>query len=89
MPQVDGYEVARRIKNNKSLEGVPLVAVTAYAMVGDRDQILSRGFDGYIPEPIDPINFIRRIEEFLMICVQTKRLIASPNRSAWIGSVPR
>ena len=65
MPRVDGYEVARRIKDNKSLTKIPLVAVTAYAMVGDRDQILARGFDGYIPKPIDPLNFIHRVEEFL------------------------
>ena len=65
MPKVDGYEVAKRIRADEEMRRIPLVAVTAYAMVGDRDQILARGFDGYIPKPIDPTVFVNQIEEFL------------------------
>jgi CheY-like chemotaxis protein len=63
MPCMDGYEVARRMKSN--LPSIPMVAVTAYAMVGDRDKVLAAGFDGYIPKPINPETFVGEIEAFL------------------------
>lgn len=65
MPVVDGYEVARLLKADPILRGVPLVAVTALAMVGDRDRVLAAGFDGYIAKPIDPETFVRQVEQFL------------------------
>jgi two-component system cell cycle response regulator len=54
MPVMDGYEAAARLKADPGLAEIPLVAVTAYAMVGDQEQILRRGFDGYLTKPIDP-----------------------------------
>src|SRR5271155_2924663 len=51
MPKVDGYGVARQLKADTQLRRIPLVAVTAFAMVGDRDKILAAGFDGYIAKP--------------------------------------
>jgi CheY-like chemotaxis protein len=63
MPGMDGYEVVRRMKEN--LPSIPMVAVTAYAMVGDRDKVLAAGFDGYIPKPINPETFVGEIEAFL------------------------
>jgi two-component system cell cycle response regulator len=65
LPLVDGYEVARRLKADPALRTVPLVAVTALAMVGDRDKVLAAGFDGYIAKPIDPETFVRQVEAFL------------------------
>ena len=65
MPGMDGYEVARRFKLDPHLVAIPLIAVTAYAMVGDRDKVLSAGFDGYIPKPINPELFVGEVEEFL------------------------
>ena len=65
MPGMDGYEVARHIKLNPSLLPVPVVAVTAYAMVGDREKVLEAGFDWYIPKPINPEIFLGQVEEFL------------------------
>ncbi len=64
LPGMDGYEVARRIKDNIALRDIPLVAVTAFAMVGDREKVLASGFDGYIPKPIDPQNFVGQVEGF-------------------------
>src|SRR5690349_17152086 len=46
LPGIDGFEVMRRLRNNPDLAGIPIVAVTAYAMVGDRDRVLAAGFDG-------------------------------------------
>lgn len=65
MPEVDGYEVARLLKADPARQLVPLVAVTALAMVGDREKVLAAGFDGYIVKPIDPETFVQQIEVFL------------------------
>jgi len=65
LPRLDGYEVAKRLKGHPALSQIPLVAVTALAMVGDRDKILAAGFDGYIDKPIDPEGFIKHVRSFV------------------------
>jgi two-component system cell cycle response regulator len=65
LPGMDGYEVARWLKGHPELHAIPLVAVTALAMVGDRDRVLAAGFDGYIAKPITPETFVEQIERFL------------------------
>jgi two-component system, cell cycle response regulator len=65
MPGIDGYQVARQVKGTPSLQHIPIVAVTAYAMVGDRDKVLSAGFDGYFAKPIAPETFVQKVEAFL------------------------
>jgi len=62
---MDGYEVARWLKSHPTLRTIPLVAVTALAMVGDRDKMLTAGFDGYIAKPIAPETFVGEVEAFL------------------------
>jgi two-component system, cell cycle response regulator DivK len=53
MPVLDGFAVVRSIRATPRLATLPVVAVTAYAMQGDRDKILNSGFDGYLSKPID------------------------------------
>jgi CheY-like chemotaxis protein len=65
LPIVDGYEVAVHLKKHPVLRQIPLVAVTALAMVGDREKVLAAGFDGYIDKPIDPQEFVNQIEAFM------------------------
>lgn len=65
LPKVDGYEVARQLKADPRLGRIPLLAVTALAMVGDRDKVLAAGFDGYLAKPIDPPEFARQVEHYL------------------------
>lgn len=65
LPKADGYEVARRLKADPALAATPLLAVTALAMVGDRDKVLAGGFDGYLTKPIDPQLFIEQMESYL------------------------
>jgi CheY-like chemotaxis protein len=65
LPGIGGIEVAKRLKAQPALARVPLVAVTAYAMVGDRERVLAAGFDGYISKPIDPQTFVPQIAAFL------------------------
>jgi two-component system cell cycle response regulator len=65
LPGMDGCEVARRLKADAQLCRIPLVAVTALAMVGDRDRMLAAGFDGYLSKPITPQTFVRQVEAHL------------------------
>ena len=65
MPQLDGWELARAFKRDSRLARIPLVAVTALAMTGDRERIMDAGFDGYISKPIDPQCFRDQIEAIL------------------------
>ncbi len=65
LPGIDGCEVAHRLKTNPLWRKIPLIAVTALAMVGDRDKLLLSGFDGYLSKPICPQIFIQQIESFL------------------------
>jgi two-component system cell cycle response regulator len=64
LPDIDGYEVVRRLAQ-LSPSRVPIVAVTAFAMVGDRERVLRAGFDGYLSKPIRPESFVAQIEAFL------------------------
>lgn len=65
MPRMDGYEVVREIRQDPELSKLPLLAVTAYAMRGDRDRILAAGFDAYISKPIVPEEFVSQIQPFI------------------------
>lgn len=61
LPEMDGYQVAAELKRHEDLAGVPVIAVTSYAMVGDRERILDAGANGYIEKPIDPDTFVSEI----------------------------
>lgn len=65
MPEMDGYEAARRLLANPVLSGVSIIAVTSYAMAGDRERALQIGFHGYIEKPINPETFVADINGFL------------------------
>jgi CheY-like chemotaxis protein len=65
MPNLNGYDAVRQLKQHPSLRLIPVVAGTAFAMVGDRDRILASGFDGYIPKPISPETFVDQVGAFL------------------------
>ena len=88
MPVMDGYAVALALKADPTLRSIPLVAVTALAMVGDRGQILGAGFDGYIAKPIVAETFVTQIESFLPLVQRTEsapvvaQTAASPPTSA-------
>lgn len=61
LPLMDGYAVARSLRTISSLQRVPIVAVTSYAMVGDREKAMEAGCDGYIEKPIDPEHFVAEV----------------------------
>jgi CheY-like chemotaxis protein len=65
LPVMDGYTVAQELRNNPALDEVPIVAVTSYAMAGDRERTLAAGCTGYIEKPINPDTFIAEVERHL------------------------
>lgn len=65
MPEMDGYEAIQRIRNSDQFGGVPIVAVTANAMNGDREKCLAAGADNYVAKPIDVDRLMHIIEELL------------------------
>ena len=58
LPVMDGYAVARNLRQNPDLADTPIVAVTSYAMPGDREKAMEAGCNGYIEKPIDPDTFV-------------------------------
>lgn len=65
LPRLDGRQLVQKLKQHPTLKEIPVVAVTALAMAGDRENILKAGFDDYISKPIDPENFIIQIRDLL------------------------
>jgi CheY-like chemotaxis protein len=64
LPGMDGYAVARALRALETLRGASIIAVTSYAMVGDREKALAAGCNGYIEKPIDPMTFVDQIALF-------------------------
>lgn len=65
MPAMDGLEVTKAIKSKRAYKDVPVIALIAYAMMGDKERILSEGyFNDCISKPIDIINFIKIMEKY-------------------------
>lgn len=63
LPGMDGVEVLQQIRSNDALRDLPVFAVTAHAMMGDRERFLNAGFDGYISKPIDLLQITQAIEK--------------------------
>ncbi len=65
LPDIDGLEVAKRIRASEADGRIPIIALTSYAMPGDRERMLAAGCNGYIAKPIDVRTFIAEIERYL------------------------
>jgi len=65
LPGMDGYRVAQQLRKNPSIATIPIIAVTSYAMAGDRERILEAGCTSYIEKPINPDTFHVEITQFL------------------------
>ncbi|MFO8132445.1 MAG: response regulator [Thermoplasmatota archaeon] len=65
LPGIDGHEATRRIRKSRECDDVPIVALTSYAMTGDRGKALAAGCAGYIEKPINPDIFIEQITKHM------------------------
>ncbi|MHC1728719.1 MAG: response regulator [Syntrophobacteraceae bacterium] len=66
LPEMDGYTVANYLRSEPKLTDIPIIAVTSYAMVGDREQAIEAGCTGYIEKPINPDTFIPELEKYFV-----------------------
>ncbi len=67
MPKMDGYEATRRIRRLKKYKSIPIIALTSYAMVKDKEKTIKAGCTGYMSNPITPETFIDEIKKFLEV----------------------
>jgi len=67
LPEIDGYTLTSRLKSIPSLSRIPIIALTANVMKGDRERTLEAGCDGYIQKPIDVDNLPHQIDRFLAV----------------------
>ena len=63
MPEMDGYEAIEKMKSDQELKDIPVIAITAQAMTGDREKCMEAGADGYISKPVD-------VDELLLLLNQ-------------------
>ncbi|MCG5502161.1 response regulator [Ectothiorhodospira lacustris] len=74
MPAKTGFEVAEAVKSDPRTKDIPLIAVTAFSMLGDREKVLAAGFDDYFSKPIDATCFVRDLEQHLPPSLLATRL---------------
>jgi len=75
MPLLDGFAVVHKLRENPRFTSLPVVAVTAYAMQGDREKVMRSGFDGYLSKPVNSSSLVQELD----------RLLTTPTRK----SVPK
>lgn len=73
MPVMNGYEVIKHLRENADWRRVPVIAVTAFSMEGDRETAITAGFDDHITKPITPETFVAQIEAFLPPQLRVRR----------------
>jgi two-component system cell cycle response regulator DivK len=65
LPGMDGIETTRKIRVSEIDGNIPIIAITSYAMTGDREKILAAGCNGYIEKPIDPLTIVKQIHKIV------------------------
>ena len=65
LPGLDGYEATRRIKADPALSGIPIIAVTSYALSGDEEKARAAGCSAYVTKPYSPLELLKRLREYL------------------------
>lgn len=65
LPGIDGLETTKRIRKSRADGKIPIIAITSYAMLGDREKVMMAGCSGYFEKPIDPLTIIDRIHDII------------------------
>ncbi len=65
LPRMDGYEATKKIRAIDETKNVPIIAITSYAMIVDREKILAAGCTAYVEKPIEPESFIKELNKYL------------------------
>jgi len=65
LPGLDGYEATRRIKADPALRGIPIIAVTSYALSGDEEKARAAGCSAYVAKPYSPLELLKKLREYL------------------------
>ena len=65
LPKLDGWDATRKIKSNDNLKTIPIIALTAHAMVGDRERAMEAGCDDYVTKPLDLTVLARKLTKYL------------------------
>ena len=65
LPGMDGYMATKLIRENETTKNIPIIAITSYAMVGDREKTLAAGCTAYLEKPIDPESFIEELRKYI------------------------
>ena len=65
LPRMDGYEATKKIRAIEETKDIPIIAITSYAMVGDKEKILAAGCTAYIEKPIEPESFIEELKKYI------------------------
>lgn len=65
LPLMDGYTLTRKIREREDLKNIPIIAVTSYAMVGDREKAMEAGCTAYVEKPINPEKFIEEVKKYV------------------------
>lgn len=65
MPRMDGYQLLARLRGDPALRAVPVIALTAFSMPGDRVKVMQAGFDSYMSKPLVPETFVAQVEAWL------------------------
>ena len=74
MPLLSGWDLIQELKSDEQLQDIPVIALTAHAMVGDREKTIQAGFQGYMTKPLNPYSFIQELVSFLMQTPQFSHL---------------
>jgi CheY-like chemotaxis protein len=83
LPKFDGLQVVGILKSRPAFERIPIVAITALAMVGDRERLLGAGFDGYLSKPIEPENFLSQIDQLLKAAPRDEDGDSTSKEAVW------
>ena len=83
MPEMDGWDLIKHIRSDERTADLPVIALTAHAMAGDREKVMSAGFDGYLTKPLSPLSLL---EDLMAAFKEKEGLVERVANRARLGS---